>query len=408
VASVEDGLAAIAAGLRADEANIARTLTRDIVPVMPDMGAEGERQILSSCAANLRVVAAVLERPLAPPPAPPAETMSYLRMLVHRSLDVDSMLHGYRVGHAALWRCCAREAFARVEDPVLLPAVLEEASDIVFRYMNAAMQRVAEEFQVERHAHMRWPIARKLTAVIELLRGDADPDLDELGTVLGYDVTRRHAGFVVHVGTRPGGGEPDGRPRAEVVAVRIARLVADGTRPLVLPTGGETAWMWLGADVDLDGPALQVVEGLIAEAGATVGMGEPADGVAGFGETHRQAHEALDSALAADRRFARYGDVALLSVLGADAPRALRMMRWYLGALDDDSQGAVRLRDTLRVLLETNLNQRETARRLGMHAHTIGYRLRQIEEILGHPIGDRAVELRAALIVRDALRADGR
>lgn len=141
---------------------------------------------------------------------------------------------------------------------------------------------------------------------------------------------------------------------------------------------------------------------LVEVAGASVGIGEPGDGVAGFRETHEQAQEALDTALRTDVRLARYGEVALMSGLAAHPGRSRRTMRWYLGALDADTPAMARLRETLRVLLDASLNQREAARRMGVHAHTVGYRLQQIEKLLGCSLAERSVELRTALIIRDA------
>jgi DNA-binding PucR family transcriptional regulator len=412
VVSIEDALITIAEGLARNEEANARILADDIVPVMPDLGAEGRRQILDSCRANVRVVVQLLERgphgqdlPSLPPP--PLETLRYIGMLVRRSLDIDSLLNGYRVGHAALWRCCAREAFERVEDPVLLQAVLEKASEIIFRFINAALQRVYKEYEVERGAHQLWPIARKLAVVNDLLQLKSGPSSEELGSVLGYDVSRGHIGFVVHVGS-PSGSRPGAPPAAGVVAGRIAQALPAVGRPLVLPTGDEIAWIWLAGEVGLSGARRQLIRNLAEAAGATVGIGEPADGVVGFRETHHQAQEALDVALMLGRPVAGYRKVALMSALSADRGRAQRMMRCYLGALEDDTPGAARLRETLRVLLDNNLNQRETARQMGMHAHTISYRLRQIEEILGQPLAECALEVRAALLVRDVLRDEAR
>ncbi|MBB6375584.1 DNA-binding PucR family transcriptional regulator [Pseudonocardia eucalypti] len=93
----------------------------------------------------------------------------------------------------------------------------------------------------------------------------------------------------------------------------------------------------------------------------------------------------------------------VVAELTAHPGRALRMKRWHLGGLDADTPTAGRLRDTLRVLLEVHLNQREAARQLGVHPHTIAYRLRQIEAQLGYPVSERAAALHAALLVRDVL-----
>jgi hypothetical protein len=416
VSTVEEGLAAIAAGLAEDEMANARVLADDIVPLMPDLGAEGEHQIMLSCQANIRIVVQLLRRPsvagggpatgddVPTPPPPPSETLRYMDMLVHRSLDVESLLDGYRVGHAALWRSCARIAFERVDDPTLLRPVLEATSEIVFRFINAALRRLREEYRSSRLAHLRWPTARKIAVIHDLLHLRTDPDPAELSMVLGYEVSRRNVGFVVRVEDDPSGSEA---ATAAVLAERIAALSPGSGRPLVLPTGGNSAWMWIAVTNPIDGPITPdyqlAISRLGEKVGATVGIGEPGDGLTGFRETHEQAQEALDTALRIGRPLARYGSVALISVLSSHPERARRMMRWYLGPLAGDTPANDRLRETLRILLDTHLNQREAARRMGVHAHTVGYRLQRIEELLGRPVTERAIELHAALAIYDTL-----
>lgn len=405
-ASIEEGLSTIGAGLRRNAAAHAEFMTGHITPVMPDLGEEGRTQIFRSCLANIDVVAELLDRPpamaVADLPPPPPQTLSYMRMLVHRALDIESLVRGYRVGHAALWRCCLREAFAGIECPEDTPGVLERCSDIVFAYIDAATQFVAEEFEVERHAHMRWPVARKVEAVVAVLEGQYAAPAGELSAALGYEVDRAHSGFVLHAPLADEQGR-SARPRPEVLAVRLCRLIAPGIRPLVLPVGDDLVWMWVGGTPasSLD---CEEIERTIEEHEAFVGVGEIGAGLDGFRTTHAEARDALDVARVTGRRVARYRDVALVSVLKADPERARRLVEHELGDLDAENPAAERLRDTLRTLLASNLNQREAARRLDAHPHTIAYRLSRLEKILGHPVADRAHELHAALLLRDLLR----
>jgi DNA-binding PucR family transcriptional regulator len=56
-----------------------------------------------------------------------------------------------------------------------------------------------------------------------------------------------------------------------------------------------------------------------------------------------------------------------------------------------------RLRETARVYLACGANAREAAERLTMHKNTVHYRLSRIEDLLGHPITERRLELEVAL-----------
>jgi hypothetical protein len=411
--TIEESLRAIAEGFRRNADGYASLVAAEIIPHMPDLGVDGERQIKRSAMANIEILAELFDqagqtadvRPLDVPPPPP-QTLNYLRMLVHRSLDVDSLVRGYRIGHAALSRCCSREAFAAIEDRELLPPVLERCSDILFRFIDASTQHVSDEFHVERYAYTRWPVARRVQTVLGLLSGEQDPRTDDLSTALGYEIGRWHLGLVVKVekdtkGT--GGRDVTAGPRVEVIAMRLSRVIASGERPLVLPMGNDVAWAWVGGDHDFDTEATAELQEIVRANGATVGIGESGQGRAGFRETNAQARDALDVGLLTGASLTRYRVSGVVGVLMAEPERARRLMRYHLGGLNSDSSSAARLRETLSVLLVANLNQREAARRIGAHPHTIAYRLQQIEEAVGGDVSERAHALHAALLIREAL-----
>jgi DNA-binding PucR family transcriptional regulator len=54
--------------------------------------------------------------------------------------------------------------------------------------------------------------------------------------------------------------------------------------------------------------------------------------------------------------------------------------------------------------MEENDRRDRTAVRLGVHANTVAYRLRQCEDLLDRSIRERRFELEAALRLREAMR----
>ena len=64
---------------------------------------------------------------------------------------------------------------------------------------------------------------------------------------------------------------------------------------------------------------------------------------------------------------------------------------------------AGRLRATVRVYLEENLSPARAARRLGIHQNTVVYRVKQTEELLGHAIEQRRLQLEVALRLSDMI-----
>lgn len=106
----------------------------------------------------------------------------------------------------------------------------------------------------------------------------------------------------------------------------------------------------------------------------------------------RQMHG--DGAVA---HFDQLGVFRLLSLV-RDTSELHAFVQETLGdlAADDDPE-AVDLRRTLRVLLETNLNVAETARRLHFHYNTLRYRIGKLERLLGPFTDDAHLRLNLTL-----------
>ncbi|MBA2414407.1 MAG: PucR family transcriptional regulator ligand-binding domain-containing protein [Geodermatophilaceae bacterium] len=151
----------------------------------------------------------------------------------------------------------------------------------------------------------------------------------------------------------------------------------------------------LGADDDAR--ARRVVEAVAARVGGelrrrgwkfSVGIGRVCHGLAALPAGYAQARRSVQ----VGRQMHGPGEIAHFNDLGVFRLLSLvpegEELRSYVGevlgplAWSDDAE-AVDLRETLQVLLETNLNVAEASRRLHFHYNTLRYRIGKLERTLG-------------------------
>ncbi|CCG03291.1 PucR family transcriptional regulator [Blastococcus saxobsidens] len=137
------------------------------------------------------------------------------------------------------------------------------------------------------------------------------------------------------------------------------------------------------------------------------GIGRPAGSLSELAEAHRQAQRALGVGQeihggTAVTHFDQLGVFRLLSLI-PDSSELRSYVDEVLGPLADavDADSAD-LRETLRVLLETNLNVAESARRLHFHYNTMRYRIGKLERMLGPFTTDPTLRLNLLLALHAA------
>jgi DNA-binding PucR family transcriptional regulator len=87
-----------------------------------------------------------------------------------------------------------------------------------------------------------------------------------------------------------------------------------------------------------------------------------------------------------------------------DDPEALAdLVATELAGLAGSDGDATRLRETALAYLRASGNARDAAILLGVHKNTVLYRLRSIEEALGHPLTERRLTLEIALHLVEVL-----
>jgi hypothetical protein len=253
---------------------------------------------------------------------------------------------------------------------------------------------------------VRGAAAMRAAEVRALLSG-ARVDVAEVSKRLGYELERWHVGYVVWsegVDEAPGAGHAI-YGEMERVATKVAESL--GARAaLTVPEGRHLA-CWVGRREPLELGDLRVP---LRIGGVSVAAGSSAPGLEGFVRSHE---EALVARRVAQLRPTRgpvcvaYPDLALDALLTGDPEAARRFAERELGPLAGEDDAARRLASTLAIFLEEGASFVRAARRLGVHTNTVTYRVRRAEELLGHPVCERQLELRVALRLASLLPATG-
>jgi len=394
--ALEDFLSAIQD--RAFQHELADRLNDALASEMPELADVTLRSTFDastrSLAAELfHLYATDLTSTLTVPPA----ALEFARALAVRRHDVVVLLRAYRIGQRLTWAELFRLLADKVPDPELRIQVLTRLLERISLELERVVEACVEVFTEERDRWLSGTMARKADLVATILNGDP-VDAGEATRALGHRLLRHQLAVLFWVdGSGP---ERDALSRLERAARDVATRL--GTPPpLTLPHGTRSlrAWVELSANPDLGALAELSWEGLHAAAGL------PAYGVDGFRASHRQALLASRVAQASDAPAAvtSYDDVALVAAFLDDRTAMHDLIVRELGSLTRRETAAQRLRETALAYLRAGGSARDAAEAISVHKNTVLYRLRGIDEALGHPIDERRLPLEIALTLVETL-----
>ncbi|MGW4238818.1 PucR family transcriptional regulator [Streptomyces sp. NPDC004749] len=185
---------------------------------------------------------------------------------------------------------------------------------------------------------------------------------------------------------------------AESLETAAARA---GEATLTVPDGGKRL-----AVLAADGGAVVTAAGEYAgweaeDVGVVIGLSAPTGPIAAAG-AYKQAEQALSVARRRGRALVEHEDLAagsILPLLADDAVRAfadgmLRALR------EHDAKGRGDLVASLRAWLSRHGQWDAAAADLGVHRHTLRYRMRRVEEILGRSLDDPDVRMELWLALK--------
>jgi purine catabolism regulator len=232
----------------------------------------------------------------------------------------------------------------------------------------------------------------------------------------GWDVDRPLVVLVLEPDDDPADTRGPGtsvalRPLVERQATALGVAVAGRDPRAAVSAYSTEAVALVGVPADRDTGRLvrELVAAVRGEGGGgrrpfSLGVSRVCAGVADVARGYEQAR----TAVRVGRQVSGPGSVTSFDGLGVyrllslvpDAAELRAFADETLGALAADTAEAADLRRTLEVLLDTNLNVAETARRLHFHYNTLRYRISKLERLLGPFTEDATLRLDVALALR--------
>ncbi|WP_205696151.1 CdaR family transcriptional regulator [Conexibacter sp. SYSU D00693] len=331
---------------------------------------------------------------------PPPMAAAWARSMVRRGVELQAVLRAYRLGHGLLWHEWSAWVHDQCEDTPQRAELLHASSAHMFAYIDAVCARLVEFYDQERQRWARSASAVRAEVVRQLLAHEP-VNVEAASSALGYELRRRHVALIVW----------DDREVAEsddvVEAAQAFCAAAGHPDALVVPAGLRVVWAWCGgAEVEAEDFDLRDVA---RKRGLRVATGEVWEGAEGFARSHEDASHAFRVAQVLRRRpgsVTRFRSVALSALLSADPALARRFADAELTVLRGEDDATRRIRATLQVFLEEGGSYVRAARRLGVHENTVAYRVHRAEDLLGHPVAERRLELEAALLVHRTLETE--
>ncbi|MGW6568792.1 PucR family transcriptional regulator [Streptomyces sp. NPDC054975] len=200
-------------------------------------------------------------------------------------------------------------------------------------------------------------------------------------------------------------GEREGEPPLPELAEALESAAARaGETVLTVPEGEERLLVLAGDGGAVVTACEAYTERDAEDAGVVVGLSAPAGPIAAAA-AYKQAEQALSVARRRGKALVEHEDLAAGSVLPLLADDAVRAFAdGMLRALyEHDATGRGDLVASLRAWLSRHGQWDAAAADLGVHRHTLRYRMRRVEEILGRSLDDPDVRMELWL----ALKATG-
>ncbi|GAA1081501.1 hypothetical protein AXK60_06445 [Tsukamurella pseudospumae] len=318
---------------------------------------------------------------------PGEETHDLARTMARRGHELRVLLAVYRVGQSAAWELFTTTAAAEIPDAEVRSEVLLHFWPRTTQWLDVSIEAMIGTFVAEREQWQRGALARQAATVEALLSGQ-DVDPADASAALGYPVNPVHTAYTLWADE--GVLDADVQRHLERAGLAVHRAVG-GEHRLALRTGARSLRCWSTGSTVPDPPDLPPT--------VRCALGTAHPGIDGFRTSAAESAAALEVAQRTGRRIVAYRDVELACLAhGIAGPTgADTLIRRELGDLAAATDSAARLRETALAYLGAGGDAKAAGESLILHPNTVRYRIRQVEQLLGHSIDERRVYVELAL-----------
>jgi DNA-binding PucR family transcriptional regulator len=333
---------------------------------------------------------------------PPTAALEHARRLAQRGVSANALIRSYRLGQQKLLNIVLDEVRATDLDPRRSLDVFQQITTTTFSYIDWISQQVIAAYQAE---HDRWLETQNTTRTVrirELLDAEV-VDADAVSTEIGYPLRRVHLAVVA---SYPQTHHGDELVRMQRFVRELAECLESNGHPLFIAADRLTGWGWIPLAAETAPGAVECVRRLATtyQQPPSLAVGDPLPGVDGFRRSHRQALGAHAVAIAAgpDAQQIVTNDDSGLSaaaLLGGNVQAARAWVGEVLGPLASATESDERLRETLRVFLQTGSSYKAAAAELHLHFNSVRYRVQRAEQRRGRPITTDRLDVEIALLL---------
>ena len=324
----------------------------------------------------------------------PAAAAAYARRFAQRDLPVEGLLRAYRLGQERLLQWCLETLGERGLSAEVLLGCAQEIFSVVGRYIDQVSEHLVEIYETERKLWTQRIDSARAIALRTVL-ADESLDASTAEAMTGYRMHGWHLGALAWVERHTADAS-----RQVEAAGRLLGNVHE-SRPLVVLDDDHTLWAWLTGPEPIRLDRERFAKALEQLPSVRVTLGESAQGLAGFRNSHREAQQArtvVEAAATPLNQVTTFAQVSITALLAENLDSLGVWVGRTLGDLARDDEAIARLRETVRVFLETGGSFTDAATRLHLHKNTVHYRVRKAEEIRGKPFQSDRLDVEVALM----------